>query len=61
MNARQQAELEIALQDFLFALALDLPDAQSLEDPTTEDAERRWDNFMTLKATVRNFYLAYEN
>lgn len=55
------SDLDIALDDFLMALTLDLPDAQSIEDPTTEDAERRWDNFMTLKATVRNFYLAYEN
>lgn len=55
------SDLDIALDDFLMALTLDLPDAQSIEDPTTKDAERRWDNFMTLKATVRNFYLAYEN
>lgn len=61
MNARQHAELEVALQDFLFALALDLPDAQSLEDPTTLDARFRWNNFITLKAAVRNLYLAKED
>ena len=61
MTKQEITDLNSALDDFLFALTLDMPDAQSLEEYTTEDAGRRWENFLTLKATVRNLYLEANN
>jgi len=55
------SELDSALNDFLLALTLELPDAQSLEEGDTEDAKFRWENFLILKSAVRNLYLEANN
>lgn len=54
-------DLELALSDFLFALTLDMPDAMALEFPEEPESKKRWDNFLALKATVRNLYLEANN
>lgn len=61
MTKQEITDLDQALSDFLFALTLDMPDAQSLEEYTTEDAGRRWENFLILKSAVRNLYLEASN
>ena len=61
MTKQEIANLDKALDDFLFALTLDMPDAMALEFPEEPESKKRWGNFLALKSAVRNLYLEARN